>query len=62
MDVIDELKKRFNGMVYDTCIQKNVKLAECPSFGQPITIYDTKSSGAEDYRTLTTEVMKRKKL
>ncbi|MCC5833079.1 MAG: ParA family protein [Chlamydiales bacterium] len=62
VDVIDELKKRFNGMVYDTCIRETVKLAECPSFGQPITIYDTKSPGAEDYRTLAAEVIKRKKI
>lgn len=62
VDVIDELKKRFNGMVYDTCIRETVKLAECPSFGQPITIYDTKSPGAEDYRTLATEVIRRKKI
>lgn len=61
MDVIDELKKRFNGMVYNTCIRETVKLAECPSFGQPITIYDTKSPGAEDYRTLAAEFIKRKK-
>ena len=60
MDVIDELKKRFNGMVYETCIRETVKLAECPSFGQPITIYDTKSPGAEDYRTLAKEVITRK--
>jgi len=60
MDVIDELKKRFNGMVYDTCIRETVKLAECPSFGQPITVYDAKGSGAEDYRTLAKEVITRK--
>jgi len=60
MDVIDELKKRFNEMVYETCIRETVKLVECPSFGQPITIYDTKSPGAEDYRTLAKEVITRK--
>lgn len=60
MDVIAELKKRFNGMVYETSIRETVKLAECPSFGQPITIYDTKSLGAEDYRTLAKEVITRK--
>jgi len=59
MDVISDLRKRFNGMVYDTCIRETVKLAECPSFGQPITIYDSKSSGAEDYRLLAKELIKR---
>jgi len=61
MDVISDLRKRFNGMVYDTCIRETVKLAECPSFGQPITIYDSKSQGAEDYRLLAKELIKRKK-
>lgn len=60
MDVIDELKKRFKDMVYDSCIRETVKLAECPSFGQPITIYDSKSPGAQDYRSLAKEVIKRK--
>lgn len=57
MDVIGELKKRFNGVVYNTYIRETVKLAECPSFGQPITIYDTKSPGAEDYRALAKEII-----
>lgn len=60
MDVIADLRKRFNGMVYDACIRETVKLAECPSFGQPITLYDSKSPGAEDYRMLAKELIKRK--
>lgn len=60
MDVIEDLRKRFNGSVYDVCIRETVKLAECPSFGQPITLYDGKSPGAEDYRTLAKELIKRK--
>ncbi len=60
MDVFSDLRKRFNGMIYDTCIRETVKLAECPSFGQPITIYDSKSQGAEDYRLLAKELIKRK--
>lgn len=61
LDVISDLRKRFNGMVYDTCIRETVKLAECPSFGQPITLYDSKSQGSEDYRSLARELIKRKK-
>jgi len=61
MDVISDLRKRFNGMIYNTYIRETVKLAECPSFGQPITIYDSKSQGAEDYRLLAKELIKRKK-
>lgn len=60
-DVIIDLRKRFNGMVYETCIRETVKLAECPSFGEPITIYDTKCPGAEDYRLLAKELIKRNK-
>jgi len=61
LDVISDLRKRFNGMVYDTCIRETVKLAECPSFGQPIILYDSKSPGSEDYRSLAKELIKRKK-
>ena len=58
---ISDLRKRFNGQVYQTTIRESVKLAEAPSFGKPITIYDGKSSGAEDYRSLATEIIKRGK-
>jgi hypothetical protein len=40
-------------------IRGNIRLAEAPSFGQPITVYDPKSNGAEDYRALAAEVMGR---
>lgn len=59
-DIIDDLRKRFNGQVYQTTIRESVKLAEAPSFGKPITIYDSKSSGAEDYRNLAMEIIKRR--
>ena len=60
-DIISDLRKRFNGQVYQTTIRESVKLAEAPSFGKPITVYDAKSSGAEDYRSLATEIIKRRK-
>jgi chromosome partitioning protein len=60
-DIISDLRKRFNGQVYQTTIRESVKLAEAPSFGKPITIYDGKSSGAEDYRSLASEIIKRRK-
>lgn len=60
-DIIADLRKRFNGQVYQTTIRESVKLAEAPSFGKPITTYDTKSSGAEDYRSLANEIITRKK-
>ena len=60
LDVIEDLKKRFDGKVYKSCIRETVKLAECPSFGVPITLYDGKSPGAQDYRQLAKEFVKRK--
>jgi len=59
LDVIEKLKEKFKEKVYQTYIRETVKLAECPSFGQPITIYDTKSLGAEDYRSLAKEMISR---
>jgi chromosome partitioning protein len=60
-DIIADLRKRFNGQVYQTTIRESIKLAEAPSFGKPITIYDSKSTGADDYRSLATEIIKRRK-
>lgn len=60
-DIIEDLKKRFDGKVYKTIIRESVKLAEAPSFGKPINIYDSKGFGAEDYRSLASELMKRRK-
>jgi chromosome partitioning protein len=56
-DVVDMLRERSGDLVYQTVIRENVRLAECPSFGQPITLYDTKSHGALDYRALAQEVI-----
>ena len=60
-DIISDLRKRFDKQVYQTTIRESVKLAEAPSFGKPITLYDSKSSGAADYRSLATEIIKRRK-
>lgn len=60
-DIISDLRSRFNSQVYQTTIRESVKLAEAPSFGKPITMYDGKSSGAEDYRSLAHEIIKRGK-
>lgn len=60
-DIISDLRKRFGEKIYQTTIRENVKLAEAPSFGKPITIYDSKSSGADDYRNLATEIIKHRK-
>ncbi len=59
VEVVAELRKRFPAETFATAIRENVRLAEAPSFGQPITAYDTKSAGAEDYRALAGEVLAR---
>ncbi len=56
-EVVEELRGRFGGLVYRSVIRENVRLAECPSFGQPVTLYDSRSHGAEDYRALAQEVV-----
>lgn len=54
--VIDEVRKYFKDEVYDTIIPRNVRLSEAPSFGKPITLYDSSSTGAKAYRELAKEV------
>ena len=61
LEVVDRLRDRFNKRVYTTIIRENVRLAEAPSFVQAITVYDTKSAGAADYRALADEVLKQEK-
>ena len=46
--------------IYDTLIPRNIRLAEAPSYGLPINLYDSKSAGAESYRLLAKEVIDRK--
>ena len=47
--VVKEVKKYFENKVYKTVIPRNVRLSEAPSYGMPITVYDTKSKGAKAY-------------
>jgi chromosome partitioning protein len=55
--VADEARRFFNSRVYDTIINRNVRLSEAPSFGKPIIMYDILSTGAENYMALTKEVL-----
>jgi chromosome partitioning protein len=55
-EIVARLRSRFPE-TYQTAIRENVRLAECPSMGDPITAYAPASSGAEDYRALAEEVM-----
>ena len=54
--VVQEVRKHFGERVYQTVIPRTVRLSEAPGFGQPITVYDTKSRGAQSYRDLAREV------
>lgn len=55
--VSDEVRKHFDSRVYETVISRNVRLSEAPSFGKPIILYDIMSTGAENYMSLTKEVI-----
>lgn len=55
--VVENVKKNVKQKVYETVIPRNIRLAEAPSYGEPITIYDTKSAGAEAYRALAREML-----
>jgi len=57
--VAEEARKYFNNRVYNTVINRNVRLSEAPSFGKPIILYDILSSGAENYMALAKEVLSR---
>ena len=55
--VSEEVRRYFDNKVYRTVIARNVRLSEAPSFGKPIILYDVLSTGAENYMSLTKEVM-----
>lgn len=56
--VAQDITKYFGKKVYKTIIPRNIRLAEAPSFGEPICVYDPKCTGAIAYRTLTEEFLK----
>ncbi len=57
IQVVEEVKKYFKEKVYTTVIPRNVRLAEAPSYGIPITEYDPKSKGAEAYKDFAEEFL-----
>lgn len=61
LEVVSEVKKYFKDKVYDTTIPRNIRLAEAPSFGLPIVLYDGKCKGAEAYENLAKEFIRRQK-
>ena len=57
--VVDEVKKHFQQMVFETIIQRNIKLGEAPSFGKPAILYDADSKGATSHLNLAREMMQK---
>ena len=59
LQVVENVKENLKQTIYKTIIPRNIRLAEAPSHGVPINIYDPKSAGAESYRLLADEVIHR---
>ena len=57
LQVVENVKENLDRNIYKTIIPRNVRLAEAPSYGMPINMYDTRSTGAEAYRLLAEEVI-----
>jgi len=55
--VQEEVKKHFQDMVFESVIQRNIKLSEAPSYGQPAILYDATSKGATSYMNLAREIL-----
>lgn len=60
LQVIDEVKKYFKGKTFNTIIPRNIKLAEAPSYSQPIYYYDSTCIGAKAYMNLAEEILQEK--
>ena len=57
--VVEEVQKHFSDMVFQTIIQRNVRLSEAPSYGESIINYDVSSKGASNYLSLAKEIIKK---
>lgn len=57
--VVATVRENLDEPIYETIIPRNIKLAEAPSHGEPINLYDSSSRGAESYRLLAAEIMKK---
>jgi chromosome partitioning protein len=60
--VTENLRDFFKDKLLKTVIPRNVRLAEAPSYGKPVLLYDPKSKGAESYRSLAEELLARNKI
>lgn len=57
--VVDEVRKHFQQMVFETIIQRNIKLSEAPSYGKPVILYDAASTGSLNYMNLARELLQK---
>jgi chromosome partitioning protein len=57
--VVEEVKKHFNEMVFESIIQRNTKISEAPSHGKPVILYDAESKGSQNYLSLARELIER---
>jgi chromosome partitioning protein len=56
--VAEDVRRYFDGRVFETIVSRNVRLSEAPSFGKPIILYDAVSTGSENYMSLAEEIIK----
>jgi chromosome partitioning protein len=57
--VVEEVKRHFQQMVFETIIQRNIKISEAPSFGKPVIMYDAESKGSMNYLNLARELLQK---
>ncbi|HPD95517.1 MAG: ParA family protein [Bacteroidales bacterium] len=57
--VVEEVRKHFQQMVFETIIQRNIKLSEAPSYGKPVILYDAASTGSANYINLARELLQK---
>jgi chromosome partitioning protein len=57
--VVEEVRRHFQQMVFDTIIQRNIKISEAPSFGKPVIMYDAESKGSLNYLNLAREMLQK---
>ena len=60
--VVENVRENLDTTIYNTMIPRNIRLAEAPSYGIPINMYDSRSAGAESYRKLAKEIIGRRDL
>src|SRR5215204_173448 len=60
--VVSEVRRHFEGIVFDSIIHRNTRLSEAPSFGKPVILYDSESKGSINYLNLAKEILQRNNL